>query len=122
MAKGNYFKPSYTGYRAVLNGGDAKIACEFQAGLLTASASSQSGIDYAIDSMQGLNRIHTRVSTATKADFFRERHYHALSIAAGSLGGHMSGAKGYRTLSSRVKAVRKSNDKGWKAGRYRKAV
>lgn len=121
MARGNYFKPSYTGYRSVLNGPDAKLACESKAVALAASAARQSGIDYAIDSMQGLNRIHTRVSTTSKADFFKERRYHALSIALGSMLGNPAGVGTYKTLGSRVKAVHRTKSKGWKAGRYRKA-
>lgn len=96
MARGNYFKPNRAGYRSVLQGGEIRTACEIKAGALAASASRQSGIDYGIDSMQGLNRIHTRVSTTSRADFFRERSYHALSIAVGSAGGNVSSGSSRR--------------------------
>lgn len=85
------FKPNPAGYRAVLLSGDARKACETAAASLSASASSQSGIDYSIDSMAGMNRIHTRVSTQTREDFFRERRLHALEIAVSSAGGNVTG-------------------------------
>lgn len=85
------FKPNPAGYRAVLLSGDARKACETAAASLSASAASQSGIDYGIDTMEGLNRIHTRVSTQTSEDFFRERKYHALEIAVSSAGGNVTG-------------------------------
>lgn len=90
MASGNHFKPSGAGYRQVMLGTDARSACERAAVTLAASASLQSGIEYGIDSMAGLNRIHTRVSTQTRDDYYRERHYHALSIACSAAGGNVS--------------------------------
>lgn len=119
MARGSYFKPNYTGYRAVLNGSDAQTACEIRAGSIAASAARQSGISYGIDSMRGLNRIHTRVSTVTREDFFRERSLHALSIACSVAGGSTQGMGSYGTVVSRVRSAHKSKYKGWKAGRYR---
>lgn len=82
MARGNWFHHSESGYRAVLNGRDARSACEAQAGRLKAAATAISGIDYDINSMAG-TRIHTRVTTVTQKDFFRERHHHALSMVCG---------------------------------------
>ena len=90
MASGNHFKPSPAGYRQVMLGADARSACERAAVMLAASAALQSGIEYGIDSMAGLNRIHTRVSTQTRDDYYRERHYHALSIACSAAGGNVS--------------------------------
>lgn len=88
MARNGYFKPSWHGYRVVMNSSnDVMDACEVKAGAIAASAERQSGIDYMVDSRLGMNRIHTRVSTVTKADYYRERHYHALSIALGAAGG-----------------------------------
>ena len=78
----NWYHHSERGYHAVLNGVDARNACEAQAGRLKAAATGISGIDYGINSMSG-TRIHTRVTTVTKADFFRERHHHALSMVCG---------------------------------------
>lgn len=132
MARKNTFVPSYTGYRSVMNShNEVMTACEVKGGAIAASASRQSGIDYRVDSVIGLNRVHTRVSTVTSADYFRERHYHALSIATSSMGGQASGARGYGSLMGRVaKADRKAsghigkNDgrqTGWRApGWYRK--
>ncbi len=115
MARGNYFKPNGAGYLAVLNGPDARAACEGEAAVLAVSASYQSGIDYAIDSIRGLTRIHTRVSTSGSADFYRERSYRALAIALGSAGGNVSGTKGYRSLAKAHKAaMRKHNKRAWK--------
>lgn len=108
-ARDNRFVPSYTGYREVMNGPDAMRACEAQAASLAASASMQSGMTYTVDSMRGLNRIHTRVSTEPDIQsYMRERHYGALSIALGAAGGNVTGARGYKTLGSRVKAARKA--------------
>lgn len=87
----NHFKRNPKGYREVLLSGDARRACERAAASLAASAASKSGTDYGIDSMEGLKRIHTRVSTQTSEDFFRERKYHALEIAVSSAGGNVTG-------------------------------
>lgn len=115
MASGSYFKPNNAGYLAVLNGAEARTACEVRAGALAASAARQSGTSYAIDSMQGLHRIHTRVSTVGAADYFRERQYRALAIAVGASGGRMRGAKSYRTLAAAHKTgMRKHNRAAWK--------
>lgn len=126
-ARRNRFKPNYTGYRAVMNGPDAMAACEKKGYEISASASAQSGMDYVVDSMRGLNRIHTRVSTdGTIQSYMRERVYGALSIAVATAGGQSSGAKGYHTLGSCVKAARKKYDTkgkqtGWRApGFYRR--
>ena len=88
MAKGFkvgkcWFHHNERGYHAVLNGQDARSACEAQAGRLKAAATAISGIDYDINSMQGVSRIHTRGTTVTQKDFFRERHHHALSMVCG---------------------------------------
>lgn len=77
-----WYHHSESGYRAVLNGPDARSACEAWAGRLKAAATGISGIDYHINSMGG-TRIHTRLTTVTRNDFFRERHYHALQMVAG---------------------------------------
>ena len=127
-ARRNRFKPNYNGYREVMNGPDAMRACEAQAHSLAGSASAQSGMDYTVDSMRGLNRIHTRVSTdGTIQSYMRERHYGALSIALGAAGGQVNArGGGYRTLGGRVKAARKKwetkgKQTGWRApGFYRK--
>lgn len=125
MAKGGYFKPSVTGYREVMNSrNDVMTACEVKAGTIGASASRQSGLDYVVDSQTGLNRVHVRVSTdGTKAAYFRERYYHALAIATSAMGGRSSYERrgGYRTLGSRVRAVRGKKDSGWKAPGYQRA-
>lgn len=112
MAKGNYFKPSHTGYRDVMLSGEIRTVCEVKAGSLAASAARQSGIAYGIDSMAGLSRIHTRVSTQTRDDFYRERHYHALSIAVGAAGGNATGMKRYRTLAKAQKSAMSKHNRG----------
>jgi len=98
LASGGHFRANYAGYRAVMLGSEVRTACEVQAGAIAASAARQSGTDYRIDSVDGLNRIHTRVSTQTDADYYRERHYHALSIALGTVGGTVKGVKGYHKM------------------------
>ena len=106
MARGNYFKPNAMGYRAVMNSrNDVMDVCELRAGSIAASAARQTGIDYLVDSQVGLNRIHTRVSTVTEQDYYRERHYHSLSIAIGAIGGTPNtsaygGRRGKRSLDS----------------------
>ena len=122
MARGGKFYANYVGYRSIMNGAPGIDACELAADAIRGAATAISGIDYYVDSMRGLNRIHTRVSTVTDSDRFRERRHNALATACASMGGQVKGVKGYRTLSSRVSAVRKSKGKGWKApGQYRKA-
>lgn len=98
-----------------MQGYDVRMACEAKATTIAVSASAQSGIDYGIDSMQGLTRIHTRVSTQTAADYFRERSYNALAIACSTAGGNASYARGYRSLASaHSRAMRKHNRQAWK--------
>lgn len=100
MARKNYFKPNAMGYRAIMNGPPALEACETAAGHVAASASSQSGTDYYIDSQVGLNRIHTRVSTQGIKDYMREQHYHALAIACEAEGGTAIRGRTRRRLDS----------------------
>lgn len=84
----NHFKPSWHGYRNVMNShNQVQTACEMKAESIAASASTQSGAVYSVDSRLGLTRLHTRVSTVGAKEYYRERHYHALSIALGSMGG-----------------------------------
>lgn len=108
---------------------EVMTACEIKAGAIAASAARQSGTTYQIDSIVGINRIHTRVSTVGSKDFFREAHYGALSIALGSMGGNVTRRSGYRTLMSRVEAAdrkaggfgKKGRNTGWRSpGQYRK--
>lgn len=106
--RGGTFVPNGLGYREVMNGRATMRELQDRGELVAASAARQSGIDYVVDSQQGLNRIHTRVSTPGDwASYFRERHYRALLIAT-------NGGYGYKTVKSRVKAVHRSKDKGWK--------
>lgn len=134
MANGR-FKASYTGYRAIMNGPPALEACEAQGHRLAASAAAQSGIDYDVNSVRGINRIHTRVTTTSQSDYFRERVYGALSIAVGAAGGHPASGRrnGFKSLMSRVAAAdkkrsilgkgfkTKTRDTGWRSpGMYRK--
>lgn len=122
------FYPNVMGYRDVMNShNEVMDACQRQGMALAGAASAISGIDYMVDSITGINRVHTRVSTVTLKDFFRERHYHALSAAVGAAGGHVKGVKGggYRSVQSRVASSRRSKertgkDKGWRAPSYRK--
>lgn len=95
MAKGNRFKPNRIGYQAIMNSNNEVMSMgETQGHLLATSASSQSGIDYRVDSRTGLNRFHVRVSTVTSKDYYRERHYKALAIAVGMGGNAFFGAYG----------------------------
>lgn len=118
-----------------MNGPPAIDACEAQAHRLAASAAAQSGIDYDVNSRPGLNRVHTRVTTTTASDYFRERVYGALSIAVGAAGGHPASGRrnGFKSLMSRVAAAdkkrsilgkgfkTKTRDTGWRSpGMYRK--
>lgn len=127
MANGR-FKASYTGYRAIMNGPPALEACEAQGHRLAASAAAQSGIDYDVNSVRGINRIHTRVTTTTVSDYFRERVYGALSIAVGAAGGHPASGRrnGFKSLMSRVASAdrkwnRTGRNTGWRSpGMYRR--
>lgn len=113
MARGNRFKPGWHGYRYVMNGyNDVLDAGEVRAAAIAASAARQSGIDYMVDSQLGQNRFHVRVSTVTSADYYRERHYHALAIAVGAIGGNPSpaaygGSRGKRKKFSHVHGRRR---------------
>lgn len=127
MANGR-FKASYTGYRAIMNGPPAIDACEAQGHRLAASAAAQSGIDYDVNSVRGINRIHTRVTTTSESDYYRERVYGALSIAVGAAGGHPASGRrnGFKSLMSRVASAdrkweRTGRNTGWRSpGMYRK--
>lgn len=98
-----------------MQGTDVRQVCEARAYSIGASAAHQSGIDYMVDSVKGLNRTHTRVSTSGTSDFFRERHYQALRTACGMAGGNVVGIKGYRALAkAHESAMRKHNKSVWK--------
>lgn len=125
VRKGGTFVPNGVGYRVIMNGGarsEVMSHCQSVGEKLAASAAVQSGTEYVVDSIRGLNRVHTRVSTPPVwKEWHRERNLGALSLAVGNstnlnarwLGGR--GRNSYRSLASRVKAVSKSTDKGWKA-------
>lgn len=103
MARGNYFKPSWHGYRNVMNShNEVWTACEMRGASIAASAEAQSGIGYSVDTRLGMTRVHTRVSTVTKKDYYRERFYHALSIAIGSTGG-LPRTRGYGGIGTKRK-------------------
>lgn len=127
MASGGRFYANVMGYREIMNGPPGIDGCERAARAIAASAAAQSGMTYPIDSMRGINRIHTRVSTDGSVEsWFRESHYRALAIAVGSMGGNPSGARGsgYKTLGSRLAAsarqAAKGRQTGWRAPSYRK--
>lgn len=86
-------------------------ACEIKAGAIAASAARQSGTNYVIDSMRGLTRNHTRVSTSGSADFFRERQYGALRIAVSTAGGKASGQKGYKSVTKANRDAMRRHEK-----------
>lgn len=112
MQRGGRFIPNPTGYREVMNGPQMLSHCQSVGDSLAASAARQSGTAYVVDSIRGLNRIHTRVSTPPDwKEWHRESHYHALAIAAGSQGGSFSTS----SLSKALKRVSGSTDRGWKA-------
>lgn len=91
----NRFEPSWHGYRNVMNShNEVMTACQMKGESIAASAATQTGVDYSVDSRLGMNRVHTRVSTVGAKEYYRERHYHALSIALGSMGG-IPRPKGY---------------------------
>lgn len=115
MARNGYrINPS--GYREVLRGDDALHACEERASFLAYFARGQSGTSYAIDSVRGVNRIHTRVSTTGAKDFYREGHYGALRTALGMAGGSLSGSKGYQSYAKGVKKL--NNRRGWRKAKW----
>lgn len=125
VSKGGTYLPNPVGYRTIMNGGargEVMSHCQSVGENLAASAAVQSGTNYVVDSIRGLNRVHTRVSTPPDwKEWHRERNLGALSLAVGNstnlnarwLGGR--GSHSYRSLASRVKAVSKSTNKGWKA-------
>lgn len=88
------FKPNRQGYLEVLNGDEMFRECTLRGDEVAISASRQSGIDYAVDTIRGMYRIHTRVTSPPaftlddegsrhwNSDYFRESNYRALNIAA----------------------------------------
>lgn len=44
--------------------------------------------------MVGITRIHTRVTTVTSSDSWRERHHNALRMACETMGGNVGSSKG----------------------------
>ena len=80
----------------MLNGSEMRGACEEQAARLAASAMRISGIVYDINSRAGINRIHTRITTQTKSEFWKERQSHALSTVCGAAGGNINSQLGRR--------------------------
>ena len=105
MARSNYFKPSWHGYRNVMNShNQVMTACQMKGESIAASASIQSGSEYLVDSRIGMTRVHTRVSTVGSKEYFRERHYHALSIALGSMGG-IPRSGGYANAKTKRKSI-----------------
>lgn len=116
----NKFVPNPVGYHYVMDSNnEVWRQCELKGYELAMSASAQSGTTYRVDTIKGLNRVHTRVSTQTSRDYFRERHYHALSIALGALGGTVNAANSRginrNSLMSRVSRVAGKKNRGWKA-------
>jgi len=101
MARGNHFVHDKHGYGYVLNAApEIGAACQTQGELLAASASHQSGIDYAVDTQHGAHRFHTRVAAPPargeggwNSEHFREGSYHALTIVLGQWGGNPNGVK-----------------------------
>jgi len=77
-----------------MQGPDAQNACNIAAYNLAGAASGISGIDYEVNSMVGITRIHTRVTTVTTSDYWRERHHNALRMACETMGGNVGSSKG----------------------------
>lgn len=127
MARAGHFSPNPIGYREIMNGHEMLSVCQERGEAFAASASRQSGTDYAVDSIRGLNRIHTRVTTTSIRDYMRERHYNALSIAVGQHGGSTrplsAAVRKVSSVGKSDKSVRRNAYRGWKsvAGGYRKA-
>lgn len=108
---GGTFVPNPLGYREVLNGRVTLAEMQSRGEMIAASATGQSGIDYVVDSQQGLNRIHTRVTTPADVSYFmRERSYMALAVVAGQ-----GSTGGYTTLARAMKRSGSKPDRGWKA-------
>lgn len=83
MAKNGRFKPSWSGYRQVLQGDDVMQALEGKAAILAGRATAISGHAYTIDSVVGLTRIHTRITTLeTWPSRMNEIRTHALASQA----------------------------------------
>ena len=114
VSGGGVYVPNAMGYREVLNGRVTLSEMQTRGEVLAASAARQSGIDYVVDSQQGLNRIHTRVSTPPgsvngRSPYLRERALRALAVVAAE------GGSTNATLQQALNRVSKSTDRGWKA-------
>lgn len=67
------FVPNFSGYREVLNGDDAYHVCHSVGGSVCQTANMAGHGEYACDTIKGKRRIHTRVKTADRESFFKER-------------------------------------------------
>lgn len=80
------FVPNYKAYRDVLNGDDAYHACDAPGGSICQTANMAGHGEYVYDTIRGRTRIHTRVKTADRKAFFRERSTRVLARIAGHYG------------------------------------
>jgi len=101
MAKG-WFKVDKYGYGYVLNAApEIGSYCQLEGERIAASASTQSGADYTVDTQHGFTRWHTRVTSPSyrnsdgswNRDAFREGNLRALPVALSQWGGSFGGFK-----------------------------
>ena len=107
---GGKYKANRLGYMEVLNDSTTLSEMQTRGEVLAASARSQSGIDYAVDSRYGAIRVHTRVSAVMasvhgRSPYLRERAIKALAVLAGTGGATYrkstgAGSQGWNTTGS----------------------
>lgn len=70
------------GYAEVLNGDDAWQACHSAGGSICQTANMEGHGEYAYGTIHGKTRIHTRVRTANRTSFYKERATRTLARIA----------------------------------------
>lgn len=71
--------PNYKGYREALNDDEAYRHCDSAGESLCQTANAAGHGSYVYDTIRGKVRIHTRVKTADRKSFFKERNTHTLA-------------------------------------------
>ena len=76
------FVPNHKGMAQVLNSRDAYEACDSSGAKYCGMANSAGHGSYVYDTSYGRSRVHTRVKTADRKSFFKERNTHTLAHIA----------------------------------------
>lgn len=73
------FVPNFAAYRATLNDSEAYRHCHAIGESICQTANMAGHGEYVYDTIRGQTRIHTRVKTADRESFFKERASRTLS-------------------------------------------